>query len=277
MTQKKSPPGQRGPEERISACIICGNEENNIERCLKSVTWADEVIVVDSFSSDRTPEIARRYTPNVVQQEWLGYIGQKKFIANLARGPWILFVDADEEVSPALRCEIEQKFSRPLPDGLHGFTCPRLVSHLGRWIRHGDWYPDAKLRLFKKEFGKCGGQEPHDRIYVTGKVQRLRNPLFHYTYDDLADQLATINRFSTISARTHNEEGKRASLINLLFNPLFRFIRGYFIKLGFLDGIPGLIVAGNVAFSTFCKYAKLWEMQRVKHIPRGSTQPPEAE
>ena len=259
----------RGPDEKITVCIICGNEEENIERCLKSVTWADEVLVVDSFSRDRTPEIARRYTPNVIQHEWLGYIGQKKFIADLAEGPWILFVDADEEISPALRQEIEELFSRPLPPSVHGFECPRLVPYLGRWIRHGDWYPDTKLRLFKKAFGECGGKEPHDRVYVTGEVRRLRGELFHYTYTDIEDQLATINRFSTISARTNDAEGRTVSMFDLVFRPVFRFLRGYLLKLGFLDGVPGLIVARNVAFGTFAKYAKLWELQNVKRHASG--------
>ena len=262
--KKRQVAAERGPDEKITVCIICGNEESNIERCLKSVMWADEVLVVDSFSTDRTPEIARRYTPNVIQKEWLGYIGQKKFIADLAKGPWILFVDADEEISPALREEIEHLFSRPLPPEVHGFDCPRLVPYLGRWIRHGDWYPDTKLRLFKKAFGECGGQEPHDRVYVTGEVRRLRGELYHYTYTDIEDQLTTINRFSTISAKTHDAEGRKVTMRDLIFRPAYRFIRGYFFKLGFLDGIPGLIVAKNVAFGTFSKYAKLWELQNVK-------------
>ncbi len=261
---KKHGATERGPDEKITVCIICGNEESNIERCLKSVTWADEVLVVDSFSHDKTPEIARRYTPNVIQKAWLGYIGQKKFIAEMAKGPWVLFVDADEEISPTLRAEIEKKFSKPLPAEVHGFDCPRLVPYLGRWIRHGDWYPDTKLRLFKKAFGECGGKEPHDRVYVTGTVQRLRGELFHYTYTDIEDQLATINRFSSISANTHDEEGRRVNVCDLIFRSIYRFVRGYVFKLGFLDGIPGLIVAKNVAFGTFAKYAKLWEIQNVK-------------
>lgn len=272
MTKNNANPLQRGPEERITACIICGNEEKNIARCLESVLWADEILVVDSFSTDRTPEIARRYTPNVIQQKWLGYIGQKKFIADLAHGPWILFVDADEEISPSLRDEIQKKFSKPLPPQVHGFECPRLVPFLGRWIRHGDWYPDYKLRLYKKAFGECGGKEPHDRVYVMGDVGRLKGDIFHYTYDDIDDQLTTLNRFSSISARTNDEEGHRISLFDLTIRPWFRFIRGYFLRMGFLDGVPGLIVARSVAFGTFAKYAKLWEMRYA-----GSKDAPEAE
>lgn len=253
----------RPPSARISACIIAGNEEANIERCLRSVTWADEIVVVDSFSTDRTAEIARRYTDRVYQHAWLGYIGQKKLISEMARGPWILFVDADEEISSALRDEIERLFARPLPADIHGFECPRMVRYLGRWIRHGDWYPDIKLRLFLKSHGHCGGEEPHDRVYVNGKVRRLKGKIYHYTYTGIDDQIATINRFSGISARTHHQAGRRVRLADLLFRPLNRFLRGYVFKLGFLDGVPGLIVAANVAFGTFAKYAKLWEITRL--------------
>ena len=252
----------RGPGEKISVCIICGNEINNIERCLKSVTWADEIIVLDSFSTDGTFEVAKKYTDKVFKHKWLGYIGQKKLIADKATGPWILFVDADEEVSDNLRTEIEQMFSKPIPAGINGFNCPRLVHYLDRWIWHGDWYPDMKLRLFRKEYGECGGEEPHDRIIVTGKVRNLKSPLNHYTYEDITDQISQINRFSSISADT--KRSRRSGLFGLLFHPLFRFIKCYFFKLGFLDGIPGLIIAGNVAFGTFAKYAKLWELKNVK-------------
>ncbi len=252
----------RSPGEKISVCIICGNEIDNIERCLKSVTWADEILVLDSFSTDGTYEVALKYTDKVFRHEWLGYIGQKKLIAEKATGPWILFVDADEEVSESLRHEIEEKFAKPIPAGLNGFNCPRLVHYLGRWIWHGDWYPDMKLRLFRKAYGECGGEEPHDRIIVEGRVRNLRGPLNHYTYDDITDQIRQINRFSSISAETNNSTTH--VLFCLLFHPVFRFFKCYFLKRGFLDGIPGLIIAGNVAFGTFVKYAKLWDVRRAK-------------
>lgn len=250
----------RGQNEKISVCIICGNEIDNIERCLKSVSWADEILVMDSFSTDGTYDIALKYTDKVYRHEWLGYIGQKKLIAEKATGPWILFVDADEEVSDKLRKEIEMRFAHPLPSEIHGFNCPRLVYYLGRWIWHGDWYPDMKLRLFRKEFGECGGEEPHDRILVRGKVANLKGPLNHYTYDDISDQLRQINRFSSISAESY--KAKQVGLFRLIMHPLYRFIKCYFIKRGFLDGIPGLIIAVNVSFGTFVKYAKLWDLQR---------------
>lgn len=261
---------RRNHSEKISACIIAGNEERDIERCLQSVAWADEIVVVDSFSKDRTVEIARRYTDKVFQHEWHGYIGQKKLISGLAQGPWILFVDADEEVSPGLRREIEEIFAQPPPPGVNGYECPRLVHYLGRWIRHGDWYPDIKLRLFRKTHGRCGGKEPHDRVFVEGQVRRLQGQLFHYTYTDIADQIATLNRFSGISAQTQREEGHRVRLSDLIFRPFFRFLRCFILKRGFLDGVPGLIVARNVAFGTFIKYAKLWEFNQTKAVQKES-------
>ena len=253
----------RHPENKISVCIICGNEIRNIRRCLESVKWADEIVVVDSFSTDGTFDVACQYTDKVIRQKWLGYIWQKKFTAERASHPWIFFVDADEEVSIALRTEIERTFSKPIPKEINGFNCPRLVHYLGRWIRHGDWYPDMKLRLFRKDFGECGGEEPHDRIIVEGRVLNLSHPLNHFTYESISDQLRQIDRFSTISAETHASQ-RAPSYFTIFGHALFRFIRCYFWKRGFLDGIPGMIIEVNVAFGTFSKYAKLWERKKVE-------------
>ncbi len=257
------------PREAISACIICCNEESNIRRCLESVWWADEIVVVDSFSSDRTVAIAREYTQRVYQHRWLGYIGQKALTKRLAKGPWVLFVDADEEVSDRLRREIAGLFEAGVSEATAGFEFPRMVWYLGRWIRHGEWYPDVKLRLFRKDRGECVGAEPHERVDVKGGVRRLRSPLLHYTYDDLADQVNTLNRFSSISSRSRYEAGTRMALPRMLFHPPFRFFRSYILKRGFLDGIPGLIIAQAASFGTFVKYAKLWELQRTNRRSGG--------
>jgi len=257
--------------EKISVCITAGNEEANIRRCLESATWADEIVVVDSFSTDRTVEICREFTDRVYQHEWLGYIGQKNLIKDLATGPWILFLDADEEISPGLWDEINEEFKSGNAADFAGYDFPRLVRYLGRWITHGDWYPDTKLRLFRKDKGECGGKEPHDRTTVSGRVKRLRNPLFHYTYTDISNQMSTLNRFTTISAIGKNEEGRRYKLIDLLFRPSFRFFRCYILKRGFLDGLPGLIIAVFTSFGVFAKYAKLWEIQRKKKEPDADT------
>lgn len=152
---------------KISACVTAGNEEDKIAACLASLTWCDEVIVVDSFSTDRTFEISRQYTPHVYQHAWEGYIAQKNYIRTLARYPWILFVDADEVVSDELRQEIEAEFARG-PGEIVAYQFPRMVYYLGKWIRHGEWYPDIKLRLFLKDRGHSAGEEPHDRVVVDG-------------------------------------------------------------------------------------------------------------
>ena len=246
---------------RLSVCIITGNEEENIRRCLASVSFADEIVIVDSFSTDRTLEIAREFTDRVFQHRWTGYIGQKAIARNLARGEWILFVDADEAVSPGLRDEILDLSRKGIPDSVAGFDFPRMVWFLHRWIRHGDWYPDAKLRLFRKAAGRCCGTEPHERIDVDGEVLHLRSPLYHYTYDDIEDQLRTMNRFSSISAG--NAKLQHYSLLKILacmlLHPPFRFLRCYLLKRGFLDGVAGLVIASTVAYGTFIKYAKVWE------------------
>ena len=257
--------------EKISACITAGNEEKNIRRCLESIKWADELIVVDSFSTDQTVKIAREYTNLVYEHRWLGYIGQKNLIKDLASGPWILFVDADEEVSPALRDEILHEFESGAATEYAGYEFPRMVRYLGRWITHGDWYPDVKLRLFRKSLGRCGGREPHDRTTVDGPVKRLRGNIYHYTYSNITDHLKTMDRFTSITAKTKLDEGQPFTLIDVLFRPGFRFFRGYFLKLGFLDGLPGFIIAVSSAFGVFIKYAKLWEAQ--KFAGNGNPQP----
>ena len=245
----------------LSVCIITGNEEENIRRCLESVAFADEIVVVDSFSTDRTLDIARDFTDRVFQHRWTGYIGQKAIARNLARGEWILFVDADEAVSPGLRNEILSTLGKGIPPDVSGFDFPRMVWFLHRWIRHGDWYPDTKLRLFRKSAGHCCGTEPHERIDVVGEVLHFRNPLYHYTYDDIEDQLRTMNRFSSISA--DNSRLQRYSLLKILacmlLHPPFRFLRCYVFKRGFLDGVAGIVIASTVAYGTFIKYAKVWE------------------
>lgn len=258
---------------KISACVTAGNEENKIAACLASLTWCDEIIVVDSFSQDRTFEISKQYTPHVYQHPWEGYIAQKNYIRTLARFPWILFVDADEVISDALRAEIEEEFARG-PGEIVGYQFPRMVYYLGKWIRHGEWYPDIKLRLFRKDRGHSAGEEPHDRVVVDGPVKTLRNPLYHFTYDNLADHLATLNRFSTISARDKFSRSERFRWCDLILRPPWRFFKSYFLKLGLLDGREGLIIATISAFGVFIKYAKLMELGVQSRSPPPPSPPP---
>jgi len=269
MVLNPMPNGVEPMREAISACVTAGNEERNIRRCLESVKWADEIVVVDSYSEDKTADISREYTDLVHQHRWLGYIGQKNLIKGMASGPWILFADADEEISSELRDEILREFESGATDHCVGFEFPRMVKYLGRWIRHGDWYPDVKLRLFRKDRGRCGGREPHDRMIVDGPIKRLEGRVYHYTYADISAQLATMNKFSTISAQTQAEEGEVFAWSKLLVRPLLRFLRGYVLKLGFLDGFPGLVIAVTAAYGVFSKYAKLWEIQKLAHQKEG--------
>lgn len=249
--------------EKISACVIAYNEERKIRRCLQSLAWCDELVVLDSFSTDRTPAICREFTPHVHQHEWLGYVGQRNFVRNLASHNWLLFLDADEEMSPALRDEILEHFE-PDAGAYRGYAFPRQVYYLGRWIRHGEWYPDVKLRLFHKAHGRTEGVEPHDKIVVKGPVRRLKNPVWHYTYDDISDHLRTLDRFSTITAQQKFVQDQRFRWTNLLVRPWLRFFKGYVLKLGFLDGVRGLLIAAISAFGVGLKYAKMWEL-KLKH------------
>lgn len=254
--------------DKISACLTVGNEENNIRRCLNSLAWVDEIVVVDSFSTDRTVEICRQYTDRVYQHKWLGYVGQKELIKKMASHPWILFIDADEEVSPELRDEILQEFESGRNKDCDGYEFPRKVFFLDQWITHGEWWPDRKMRLYLKEKGVCTGREPHDHVLVTGPVKRLKGCLFHYTYDDISDQISTQNRFSTISSKGLFLEPRRFSGWDLVFRPLFRFFKGYVLKRGFLDGYRGFIIACLIAIGVFFKYAKLWELTYIKKTPQ---------
>ncbi len=244
---------------KISACVIVYNEDRKIRRCLESLTWCDEVVVVDSFSTDRTPEICREFTAKFFQYDWLGYVGQRNLVRSHASHDWILYLDSDEEVSSGLRDEIIAEFKRG-PDGYVGYEFPRIVYFLGRWILHGEWYPDVKLRLFHKSHGRTEGIEPHDRVVVNGPVKRLRNPVWHYTYDDIRDQTETANRFSTITAQQKFVAEAPFRWFDFLFRPMFRFLRCYFLRGGFLDGTHGFVIATTQAYGAFLKYAKLWEL-----------------
>ena len=245
--------------ERISACVIVFNEERKLRRCLASLTWCDEIVVLDSFSTDRTVEVAREFTDRVHQQQWLGYVGQRNTVRELATHRWLLFMDADEEVSPALREEIRAEFARGTGTTL-GYEFPRQVYYLGRWIRHGEWYPDVKLRLFNKEFGRTEGEEPHDTVVVHGPIKRLRNPIWHYTYDDVVDHVNRLNRYSTITAQQRYAQGGKFHRSDLILHPLFRFLKGYLLRGGFRDGTHGLAIAVIASFGAFLKYVKQWEL-----------------
>jgi glycosyltransferase involved in cell wall biosynthesis len=248
-------------EPKISACIITYNEENNIKDCLESVKWLDEIIVIDSFSNDKTVEICQQYTDKIYQRTWPGHIEQKNFAVEKASYDWILAIDADERLSPPLVEEIKREFNI-VDNSIDGYYFPRHSYYLGRWINNGGWYPDYKLRLFRKKNARWGGKNPHDQVIMKGSTKYLKEDLWHYVYRDLSHQLKTVDNYSHITAKIMQKDGKSFSLIKLLFRPPIKFIETYIIKKGFKDGFPGLIISIVSSFYVFLKYAKLWEIKQ---------------
>lgn len=244
----------------ISAIVVCFNEEDRIRDCLESLKWVDEIVVVDSYSTDRTVEICRAYTDRVIQRPWPGYREQKAFAHSQATLEWVLLVDADERVSPGLREEIREALGR-FDSRYAGFAVPRLVHYLGRWWWRGGWYPDYDVRLFRRDRAAWGGTDPHERILVDGKVRRLKHPLYHFTYRDISDHLERINRFTSIAAGELRGKAEPWSWWDNLLHPLFRFFRSYLWKRGCVEGFPGFFVAATAAFYVFLKYAKLRELE----------------
>ncbi len=247
-------------EPKVSVYMITYNNEETIERALKSVTWANEIVIVDSFSNDRTVEIGRRFTDKVFQRKWPGHRDQYQYAADLTTHEWIMFVDADEEISPELAEEIRKELSGK-GEGVDGFFVYRRTFYLGRWIRYGGWYPDGEIRLYRRNKGRWEGGL-HARAVVNGRVQPLKNLYHHYTYRDISDQIQTIDKYSRIAAEDMLQQGETFSLFKLLFHPPFRFIKEYFFKSGFRDGLPGLVIVMSTAYYVFIKYAKLWELTR---------------
>jgi glycosyltransferase involved in cell wall biosynthesis len=260
---------------KISATIITLNEEANIQRALESLGWADEIIVVDSGSTDRTVEIARRFTDRVIVKDWPGYSAQKNFAADQASNDWIFSLDADEELSPQLVSEIATlkgpvdagPATRPHssvygPANVDGYEMPRLCQYMGRWIKHSGWYPDYKLRLYNRKSGCWKGEFVHESVKVKGQVRNLQGDLLHYTVRSASEHHQRMDRYTTLAAEELQKKGKRASTFSLLFSPVTAFIRSYIFRLGLLDGIPGLAIAYFAAHYAFLKQVKLLEMGR---------------
>ena len=254
--------------------MITLDEEDNIGDCLGSADFADELIVVDSHSSDRTREIAAGLGARVVERDWPGHIEQKNFALEQARNDWVLCLDADERVTPELRASILEALRAP-GDAV-GFEMNRRTWYHGRWIRHGGWYPDRKLRLFRRSTGGWGGTNPHDHVYVDGPRRRLDGDLLHYSYRSIADHLATINSFTTIMAREKAAAGKRSHFAKLLLVGPWKFVDMYILKRGFLDGVAGFIVAVMGAYYVFLKYAKLAELTSATHESAAAESSPDA-
>lgn len=248
----------------ISLVVITLNEEAHIERCLRSAAFADDIVVVDSFSTDRTVEIAKACGARVFQEQWRGFGPQKAFATTQAKHPWVLSLDADEEISPELAKELVEKFNTLDPET--GYLIPRLSYHLGRWIRHGGWYPDYQLKLFNKSKTNWNTEVVHEKVEVKHQ-EKLARDLYHYVFDGVSDQVLTNDRYSTLGAQQLADKGKKFSYLKLIIKPFGKFVETYFAKRGFLDGLPGFIISVGAAYSMFLKFAKLWEMERGRKNP----------
>lgn len=241
----------------ITISIICFNEEKKIRRCLKSVKWADEIVILDSFSTDKTLEICREYTDKIHQHKFDGHIQQKNRAIDLCANEWVFCIDADEVVTDELRASILNIDTSKTE--FRGFAVPRKVFYLEKWINHGGWYPDYKIRFFSKKSGRWGGINPHDTVIVNGKTAKLKGDLLHYSYENIRAQLDQVNKFTDIMALEYEKIGEKPSVINLTIRPFIKFFKMYFLKLGFLDGKRGFIIAVIASFYVFIKFVKLFE------------------
>jgi glycosyltransferase involved in cell wall biosynthesis len=243
---------------KISATIITLNEQGNIARAIESLRCADEVMVLDSGSSDQTIEAAAKLGARVVETPWRGYAGQKNFAAEHAAHDWILSIDADEALSEALEAEIWQiKKNGPQFDA---YTMPRMARYLGRWILHSGWYPDRKVRLYDRRKAHWVGDFVHESVQVDGRIGHLNCNLLHYTCSSLSEHLKTMDRYTTLAAEELVARGRRVQWPDLVLDPLWTFVRTYFFQAGFLDGIEGLTIAFMAAFYNFLKFAKARNM-----------------
>jgi glycosyltransferase involved in cell wall biosynthesis len=249
----------------LAVCVITLNEEDRIGDCLDSVAFADEVLVVDSGSTDRTVAIARERGARVMVRDWPGYVAQKNFALDQVTTDWVLCLDADERVSPRLAEQIQRALAAA-PAALAGYRMPRKTFYLGRWIMHGGWYPDWKVRLVRRGRARWGGIDPHDRLEPEGPVGTLAGDLEHRTYRDIKDHLRTIDRFTSVAAGEAHARGRGGALAGMLFNAPAKFVKMYVLKAGFLDGQPGFIVAVLGSYYVFLKYAKLWELRRLRRL-----------
>jgi len=245
---------------KLSVTVITNNEAEHIDAALRSVAWADEIVVVDSHSTDDTVAIARQRAGRVLVRDWPGYIDQKNYAASVASHDWILSLDADERVTPALADEIQALLAAG--PSASAFRIPRVTWHLGRWVRTTDWYPDYQLRLYDRRAAQWTGKYVHEAVTVRGSTGRLQGELQHYAYRDIADHLETIDRYTTLAARQMHEAGRRAGLLQIAGHPPLAFLRNYLAHGGIRDGVPGFIISSLNAYYVGLKYAKLWEIQQ---------------
>lgn len=243
---------------KITATIITLNEERNIARAIESLRCCDEILVLDSGSTDRTLQLAENLGARVFEAGWRGYSGQKNWAAEQASNDWILSLDADEALSEALEAEIwNLKKSGPRFDG---YTMPRLARYLGRWIMHSGWYPDRKIRLYERSKGRWVGDFVHESVHVDGRVGQLESNILHFTCESLSEHIKTMERYTTLAAQEIAARQIHVPLWRVLVDPQWTFVKSFVVQRGFLDGREGLTIAYMAAFYTFLKYAKARNM-----------------
>jgi glycosyltransferase involved in cell wall biosynthesis len=245
------------PRFRLSVVVVTRNEEERLRACLEAVVWADEIVVVDAESEDKTVAIAQEFTDCVVVRPWPGYAAQKNTALDLATGDWVLSLDADEVVSPELRAEIARVLASDGP--ADGYAVPRRNIFCGRWVRHGGLYPDRQLRLFRRGRGRFEARAVHESVRVDGRVESVAGHLEHRSYRDVSDFLLRADRYSTLAAEEAVAQGQRAGVSALVLRPLGRFLAMYVVQGGFLDGWRGFLLATLYAYYVLIRSAKIWE------------------
>jgi len=253
---------------KLSACVITFNEADRIEACLAALEFCDEIVVVDARSGDATRTIAARLGARVIERDWPGYRTQKQFATDAASHDWVLSVDADERVTPALRVEIATLRAGGFA-GPRGWTIPRLTEYFGRFLRHGNAWPERQIRLYDRRAARWSGYEVHEKVTLAGPVGALRHPLEHYAYRSLDDQLAKLDRYAGLMAAQMHAAGRRAGLATVLVHPAWRLVRGLFIKLGILDGWRGWLFHIAEAGYVRRKYLRLWALSRGVTVSKG--------
>ncbi len=240
----------------VSVAIITKNEEKDITDALESVKELDDIVIIDSFSSDRTADICRIYTDRVFQREWQGYAKQKQMAVDLAKNEWVLILDADERVTPELMEEIKNSVSG---NSFRGYYIPRKSFFLGKWVRHSGWWPDYVLRLFRKDSGRLDDRHVHEKVVLNGKAGRLKNPLIHMAYRSIGEFIHKADRYSTLAAIELKKENRHVNPGSFIFRPVITFLKIFLIRQGFRDGVNGLILSLLYSYYTFLKYVKAWE------------------